>query len=265
MHGLDRKDLRVNQRHHRARVVHGRAFIADGLVELVEELQPLRDDIAHGISQRADALEVLRHDERLFRYVETCHEDGDAGLEDDLCRLGVHQNVEFRRGRPVAVGDAAAHEGNLLDLRLQFRMRQQKRRHVGLRTCGNDRDRLGRLAQDLCHQLDRAKGRNLHRRLGKRRTVEPGFSVDRRRVHHVIGQRMGAALGDGGVDAKQRTHTKGVVGGLFDADVAAARSHGKDVKSTAALRQGPADGVVMTGVAVQNDGDFFQFRHSTSN
>ena len=240
----------MNERHYRARVVHGRAFVADGLVENIEKFQPLCNNIAHGVSKRPNALEVLGHDERFFRHVKPRHDDGNAGLENDLRRLRVNENVELRRGRPVAVGDTAAHERDLLDLGFQLRVRQQERGYIRLRTCGDDRDRLRRLTQHLRHELDRREAADLHRRFGKCRTVQARFSVHRRGVHHVGCQRVRAAFGDGCVDAQQRADAKGIVGRFFNADVAAARRDGQNVEPAAPLRQRPANRVVMARVAV---------------
>ena len=262
IHGPDREDLRMDERHDGARVMHRGPSVADGPVELVEELQPLRHDIAHRVAERAHARKVLRQDQRLFRHVQPRHRDGDAGGEDDLRRLRVDQNVEFRGRGPVAGGDAAAHEADAGDLALQLRMRQQQRRDVRLRAGGDDGDGLFGLAQDLRHQLRRGKLGRGEGRFRQRRAVEARFAVDRGRVHHVVQQRMRAALADRCVQPDERADAQGVVGGFFDRLIAAARGHGENVELPARPGQDPRDGVVMAGVAVEDDGDLFQFGHT---
>ena len=78
IHGPDGENFGMDERHDRARVVHRRTSVANGAVELVEKLQPLRNDIADRISECAHALKILRHDQRLFRHVQSRHCDGDA-------------------------------------------------------------------------------------------------------------------------------------------------------------------------------------------
>ena len=75
---------------------------------------------------------------------------------------------------------------------------------------------------------------------------------------------MGAAFRDGRIDAQQRADAKGIVGRFFNADVSAARRDGQNIEPAAPLRQRPANRVVMPRVAVSNNRNFFQFRHSTS-
>ena len=261
IHGPDGENFGMDERHDRARVVHRRTSVANGTVELVEKLQPLRDDIADRITKCAHALKILRHDQRLFRHVQTGHCDGDAGCEYDPCCFRVDENVEFRRRRPVAGGDAAAHQGNAGDFAFQLRVRQQQRRNVRLRAGRHDGDRLRRFAQHLRHQLRRGKRRGFKRRLRQRRAVKARFAVDRRRVHHVVQKRMRAALPDRRVQADERADAQCVIGRFFNRLVAAAGRYGKDPEFPAGPRQDPRNGVVMAGVAVENDGDLFVFGH----
>ena len=261
IHGPDGENFGVDERHDRARVVHRRACVADGAVEFVEEFQPLRNDIADGVSKRAHALKILRQNQRLFCHIQSRHRDGNAGREYDPSRLRVDENVEFRRGRPVAGGDAAAHEGNASNFGFQLRVRQQQCRNVRLRAGRHDGDGLRRLAQHLCHQLRRGKCGRFERGLRQRRTVKARLTVDRRRVHHVVQKRMRAALCDRRVQADERADAQCVIGRFFDRLVAAARGHGKNFKIPAGPGQYPRNRVVMAGVAVENDGDLFVLGH----
>ena len=230
----------MDERHDGARVMHRGTSVADGAVELVEELQPLRHDIAHRIAERAHALKILRQDQRLFRHVQPGHRDGDAGGEDDLRRLRVDQNVEFRGRGPVAGGDAAAHEADAGDLAFQLRMRQQQRRDVRLRAGGDDGDGLfGASRRTFAISSGAGSADGGERRLRQRRAVEARFAVDRGRVHHVVQQRMRAALADRCVQPDERADAQGVVGRFFDRLVAAARTSRQESRAPGWPAPGP--------------------------
>ena len=176
----------MNERHDRARVVHRCACITNGTVELVEELQPLCNDVADRIAERADTFKIFRQNERLFCHIQSGHCDGHARREHDFSCLGIYENVELRCGRPVAGSNATAHEGNASNLGFQFRVGQQQRRNIRLRTGCHDSDRFRRFTQHLRHQFRRRKCGRFKRRFRQGRAVQSRLAVNGWCVHHVI-------------------------------------------------------------------------------
>ena len=66
------------------------------------------------------------------------------------------------------------------------------------------------------------------------------------------------------MQTNQRADTQCIIGCFFDRLVAAAGRYSKNFKFTAGSCQNPRNGIVMTGIAVENDGDFLKFRHRGS-
>ena len=258
IHLLRGQQIGTEQRSDGDGVMYRRAGIAKLAVETVEEFQPVRHHTRHGVGHGADAAEIFGKDQSFFGHVQSGHPDGNAGAKHDVRRLRVHQNVEFRGAGPVAVRDAAAHQTDAGNLRLQLRMRQQERGDIGQRPRRDDAHRAFAFAKYLCHQLHGAQPVRLHDRLRQRGAVQPGRAVNGRRVHGRGKQRRGPPLSDRAAQSDQGAHAQGVVGGLFNGLIAADGGNGADVQKRAGVCQHPRDGVVMAGISVENDRKFFK-------
>ena len=233
----------------------GGAGVVHGLVELVEELQPVGHRYRHLVAHGPDALEVLGADQGLFGDVQPRHDDGDAGAEHQPGGLRVHQDIELGGGGPVAHLDAAPHQGYLGDLGLQVRVGQQQLGHVGQGAGGDQGDGLLAVSDGLGHQFHGGKGAQLGLGLRQGGAVQAGLAVDHRGDDGLGDDGPGVPLGNRDVQPDEGHDALGVVGGLFDDLVAAHRGDSQYLQAGAGLCQYPGDGVVVAGVAVQDDGD----------
>ena len=188
--------------------------------------------------------------------VEADHRDREAAAEHDPRRLRVHPDVELGRGRPVALADGPAHEADVRDLRRQAGRGQQQLGDVGQRPRRDQRDRAGRRLEGRPQERERALGPHLGARLGEVGPVEPALAVDvvgdleRPRER---GRRPGRDRHVG--PAEQREDPERVARRLAQPDVAADGRDAQHLELRPGERQRDREGVVVAGVAVQEDGD----------
>jgi hypothetical protein len=143
-----------------------------------KEGHQVRERPAGTRAERAKARDIRREDERLMRNVEPGHADGDATLGHDLGGFRIAPDVEFRRGGRVSLSQGAAHDRDFGDpVRKPWHSTQQKR-DVGQRARRDDRDRLGRLAQDRRRQLECRDGQRRSNWLGQLGAVEARWPVE---------------------------------------------------------------------------------------
>jgi hypothetical protein len=143
----------------------------------------------------------------------------------------------------------------LVDPRQQLRMRPYEEHDVRERSGRDERDRVGRRADEAREQLDGPFGHGPHGRFGQVRAVETGGAVnvggDANRAHERAG-RPGSHRDVG--PAQQRQDAKGVPGRVLDARIA---GHGGDPQDAQlGSREGQEDrqGVVMARVTVEDHG-----------
>ena len=140
-------------------------------------------------------------------------------------------------------------------------MCQQQGGHIGLRAGGNDGDRLLAFPQHLGHQLHRAERGKLSRRLRQLGAVQSRLPVDVPGGDGIGKQGAGATHGDGGIDAQKGGDTAGIVGGFFDGLIAGDRGDPADIQKRAGLGQHPCDGVIVAGVAIQQNRQLLKVVH----
>ena len=239
--------------------MHRCTGIADAAVELIEELQPAGHDLGHLIAHSADALEIFGEDQRTLSHIQAAHLHGNAGLKHHIGCFGIYQNVELCSRCPVAEGQTAAHHGDSGDFFLQFGMGQQQSRHIGLRTGGNNGDRLLALLQRLGHQADGTQIAEFHSGIGQSRAIQTGLTMDIAGRNGVGQESTVQALSHRSINAQQCTDTQSVIGSLFNGLIAVAGGNCQNVEHGRSLCQHPGDGIIMAGVAVQNHRNFFQF------
>ncbi len=139
-------------------------------------------------------------------------------------------------------------------------MGQQQPRHIGEGAGGDEGHRLITFGDGFRHQFHSGKGAQLGDRFGEGRAVQARLAMDHRGDDGLRDEGPGDPLGDGHVQPDEGHDALGVVGGLFDDLVAAHRGNGQNFQLGACLGQHPGDGVIVAGVAVQDDGDGFCHR-----
>ena len=100
------------------------SFISTLIQYGVEEIQPFRHHLGHRIIDLTYLFPLFWIDQSFLGDVQSAHLQRDTGIEFDPGCFGIIQNIEFRRTGPVAVADAASHDGDQLDLLFQLRMCQ---------------------------------------------------------------------------------------------------------------------------------------------
>ncbi len=253
--GLDRdvavvaaEQARVDQPRDGGRVVdRGMGHAEDVAVGRLEEPQQAEH---RGGERRAECLDPGLHLGRradLVRQVERDDRQRDAAGDDRGGGLGIDEGVELGGGRDVAEGDRAAHPDDLARLAALC----QRRRDVGQRA-GRDQDRLGR--QLVGDQSQRAARVGADDGVGQLGAVDARHAVDVGRDHQLARQRAVGAGGHRHVGAAgQRQHAARVLGRARERLVAGHRRDRHQVDRRVAEREQHRDGVVVAGVAVEDD------------
>ncbi len=249
-------DARVDHVGDGAGIVHRRVVEALGvLVGLGEELHQFHHELGRLGAHGGDLLDDLGGGQGLVREVQAHHHHGPLLVEDDVRGLGVDDDVEFGHGAPVAHVVAAAHEDNFLDALNDARLLAGGHGDVG-EACGGDQGHgAGLVRHDrLDDEVDGVARVQLDGGLGLGGAVHAGFAVDVRRGFDGAHQRAVAAGGKGDAgDAGDGADGQGVAGDLFQGLVAHHGGDGKQLDVRVAVRQQQRHGVVMPGVAVQDD------------
>ena len=249
---VHRKEFGMRDRKDGHRVVNGRAFVAFFRVETVEEVEPFGDDVAHVSAVCADAVKFVGIEKRRFGDVESGHGDGESGVEDDLRGFGVNEDIKFRRARPIAETDAAAHEVDVLDSFPVFGIEEQEEGDIGERSRGDEGDLAFSLAENLVHEIDGSEVRD-RCGFGECGSVEARFSVDASRSHDGAHEGFCRASCDGTRVVNEGRDASCVVGGLVDRLIAGDGRDAEDLKRGFGLGEGPGNRVVVSGIAVEDD------------
>jgi hypothetical protein len=227
-----------------------------------EELEQLHHEPRRRGADPGDPGDHVRRRERLVRDVQPDHDDVPPGPHDDARGLGVGADVELRDRGPVARPVGAAHEHDLPHAVDDPRLGARRQGDVGQRPGRHEGHRPGVARHHRLHDdLDRVPGIERQYRLGEHRAVEPRLPVDARRVVPLPDQRaVGARRERHPGDPADPGHGQGVPGDAVEGLVAGDGRDGQQLDLRAAVREQQGDGVVVPGVAVQDD----RVRHAAS-
>src|SRR5699024_376715 len=106
------------------------------IVVAAEVVDELRSKYRAAVAVCTDHLVLLPGDIGLVGDIQAGHDDRNARIEHDLGSLGVSEDIELSRSGPVAHIEAAAHDGELLDLLLEIGADSQQDADVGHRAGG---------------------------------------------------------------------------------------------------------------------------------
>jgi hypothetical protein len=178
------------------------------------------------------------------------------GGEDDVRRLGIEGDIEFRRGRDVAVGgDCAAHHYAAGDTRWQGGIELQRKGEIGQRTQRNQQQAAGVLVR----QAQDRQGRVLLLRLpgggfvtGVAEAIVP---VHIGRVPGAMQQRRSATGEHRHVDTGDLAQFQRIGDGVLEADVAGGDGEADDVMSRIVEGHQQGKGIIDAGVGVDQQGN----------
>ena len=273
--------------HQRDDVVHRRRREALLLtVGGCEEVQQIGDEAGRGGVERADTLADGVGGEGLVRDVQPDHRDPPGRAQHDRGGLRVRPHVEFRGRRDVSLRVPTAHEHHLAGQVGDAGLAAQGGRDVGLRPGGHQRDLAGVGEDRVDDDVHAVPGVLGERRRRQRRPVEAGGAVgagvggefaeegamgtrgDDRvgggavvgRVGDTLDRKRGrcAAVGRGGAhacagEARDRADGQGVAGHEAERLVPAHRGDGLDAHVRQAGGDEDGEGVVVAGVAVEDE------------
>ncbi len=219
-----------------------------------EEGEQLGADVPQFGAQPLESGDDLGCGERLVRDVQTAHGERNTAAEDDVRGFRIRLDVELGGRGPVAPLRRAAHEDDLPDEGGDIGMAGQQQGDVGQRRRRDEGDRLRVPGQDPVHEVHRVLGDHVHGGFGEARPVETGHAVHVVRHLQCLDQRAGAAGRDGHIgDARDRADPARVQCGLLERLIACDRGDGQQVDCGVTRRKHDREGVVVSGVAVDDD------------
>jgi len=231
---------------HAVQVVH--ALVGVGVVG---------EHLRHRAAERRVGLEPpdgLARQHAGLRGVEPHHRDGRAAGEHGRRGLGVGQDVEFREARRVAEPDAAAHDGDVPEIRGELRLLLHGEGRVGERP---QREQLKAAAVLFRHAREELGGAALVRaqaRVELDRVPQPAGPVDvgggARRAH----ERAGAARKDRDLrPAAELDRDERVVDGHVEPDVAAQGDDAENVEFRPVQQHAQGDKIVDARVGADDE------------
>ena len=205
------------------------------------------------------ALDIVLADQAVITDFKGRNDHGHAAAHDGFCRVGVCVDVELGTGKHIAAVDGAAHQDDLFDPVLYFRICQYQQGNIRKRSEGDDGDLVFAAQDAVLHEfhsvfLDRSEGR-----LREIKSVQTGDTVGILRLR-IQDQRCIRAHGYRDVRAAEIS--QGTQEIFSDPAHMVVAGNGGDAEQFEFFRMGKRhqDGhdVVMSGIAVNDD---FSFCH----
>jgi len=256
-HPLRGHDRRVDHAGDGHRIVDGRMREALRFeIATAEEVEQFHDEPGGRGPHGRDPFDHVRGGERLVRGVEPHHDDGPSGGEHDVRGLRVDEDVELGRRGPVAAGGPPAHQHDLVHPVDDVGGETDREREVRQRSGCDEGDFAGGVGADRVdddvHAVPRVCDQARCREHG---TVEPGLAVGLdgrlRRAH----ERPVAARRDRHIpEPCDGRDGQRVAGDLLEGLVAGDGRHRDQIDIGVACGEEERDGIVVAGVAVEEDG-----------
>ena len=182
------------------------------------------------------------------------HRHVEPATEDERGSFGVGPDVELGRGSHIAFRDRPAHQDDAGDPAGRLGTLLQQPPHVRERADRDERNGLRRLREEPCEEVDRTFLDRLDLRLRQLRPVEPALPMHLERHPSVAHERARRARGHRHVGpARELEHLERVSGRLVERLVPGDRRDGEELDLRAGERKEHRDGVVVAGIAVEND------------
>jgi hypothetical protein len=224
-------------------------------VGFAEEIEQFANETGRSGVDGGNLFPDRRCGQRLVCQVQPDHHDGPLFIEDNVCGLGVDDDIEFGDGAPVADMVAAAHQHDLFDSFHYPGFFARRQCNIGEAARRDKRDRSGFVGHDdVDDQVDGMPLVQDQGRLRQDRSVQARFTMDGRGVLTLPHERASGAGRERDIrDAGDTGNRQRVAGHFLERLVPDNSRDGQQLNFRAAVRQQDGDRVIVAWVAVQND------------